>query len=138
MSRGSADKSADRVMAMGEKILAEMRLAKARDARMMRMLRAIEMNLSGEAGEARPWRAKLSKVKSEQVDRVCEYLVWNPKASIKTACAQTWRYAKGGYRLSGLRDRCYKLCLPKYAKKELLDLSERSPEEARAADRRSR
>lgn len=125
-------------MAIGEKILVEMRLAKARDARIMRTLRAIEMNLSGEAGEARPWRAVLPKAKSEQVDKVCEYLMRNPKASIKTACAQTWRYAKGGYRLSGLRDRCYKLCLPKYAKKELLDLSERSPEEARAADLRSR
>ena len=108
----------DAVTGLLMQILAELNRARARDASIMRALHVIEMHTSGEAVPERPWRTKLDKAKAEQVDRVCDYLKAHPTASINIACRKAWHIAKGGYALDGLRNRCYKLNIPQFAKAE--------------------
>ena len=133
--RGANGASGDTETAKLDEILAELRKAKARDMTIMRVLHVIETHTSGEALPGRPWRTKLDKAKAEQVDRVCDYLKEHPMASINDACRKAWRFAKGGYTLAGLLDRCYKLNVPKFAKVERNDERIASASEARATAR---
>ena len=116
--RGAKGASGDRVTAMLGEILSELRRAKARDMTIMRKLHVIELHSAGEALPDRPWQLTLPEAKAEQVDRVCDYLKAHPTASINIACRKAWHIAKGGYALDGLRNRCYKLNIPQFAKAE--------------------